>query len=153
MIAKDSKLSAKTLNSLKDKINAELALRGGQGSVYGYQDYISVAKVDNITSIDQWVHTMGTDINKGIDIINPNEKYISANEYNSLENKLKEWVKRDNPIDPAVAATTANTGCEASCTGLCQNACFSGCKGACTQQCSTTCGNNCVSGSQGADGS
>ena len=92
-----TKLKATDLNNLKEKLNAELALRGGEGSVYGYQNYTDVAEVGGLTKLEQWIHTMGTNIDTGVALYdddetirnqkydnNRNNKYISAKEYNIL---------------------------------------------------------------------
>ena len=48
MLEKNTKLKAIDLNNIKTRLNNELNLRCGEGSVYGYQDYDSIANVNNL---------------------------------------------------------------------------------------------------------
>ena len=140
MLEKNTKLKAIDLNNIKTRLNNELKLRCGEGSVYGYQDYDNIANVNSLPFITQWTHTLGTNINTGVNTsITQNEKYILSSEYNNLESNINLWIKRDNPTEqqetfsdgvvsytrPTNPATTSNTNCNAACTGLCSSACFS----------------------------
>lgn len=88
MLKKNDKLLHGYFNELKERLNAELAKRGGQGSVYGYQNKIDIAQIAGDVSIDQWAHTQGTDINTGISTIQPNTHYTLASEMNDLLNRV-----------------------------------------------------------------
>ena len=91
MLKKNDKLLHGYFNELKERLNAELAKRGGQGSVYGYQNKIDIAQIAGDVSIDQWAHTQGTDINTGISTIQPNVHYTLASEMNDLLNRVASW--------------------------------------------------------------
>lgn len=153
MLNKNDKLIASYLNNLKNRLNTELAKRGGQGSVYGYQDKISIAQINETAKVDEWVHTAGTDINNGIGSIESNTHYMLSSEINDLENKIAEWETRKNYTEKATdygrvdnVNTTTETGCNTSCTGLCSTACFSGCTGTCQVNCASTCAISCSGG-------
>ena len=159
MLKKNDKLLHGYFNELKERLNAELAKRGGQGSVYGYQNKIDIAQIAGDVSIDQWAHTQGTDINTGISHIQSNTHYTLASEMNDLLDRVASWETRNNITEeatehrPANPNTTTNTHCNVSCTGLCKDACFSGCTGTCQVTCATTCGKSCSGYCLGSNGS
>lgn len=135
------------IQTLKTRLNAELASRSGSGSLAGWSKaFTTTPDIDELTIRQQLSETLGY-AQKDSSAVYSEGRVFNYNEINSAITALEAETTCSGLCVGFCSATCAGTGTGASCTdctGNCTEQCSAECSAGCTDNCRSTCGSDCI---------